>query len=767
AISTNPLTYPEAIASTAYNPGTYYLVVMSSDGSSSDQPYSLDLDITPQPKLTCSWSPNFSFFGSPPANYVKGDSVLILWNYSRMAQTYGLTATNALSANLVALADSVAGTVISVESDFGVSAAYLAWETEYCDIDKANAVAAAIKNNVISPTLTANTRHLVLVGSDEVLPFYRSPDRTTIANEREFATSSQLQTSAILASMQQGFLLTDNFYGVQGRGLLGRGLSLWVPDLAVGRLVESPDDIATLINAYLNRPVIAIDDVLVTGYDFLTDSAKLIEQTVTSWGLTPDTLIGETWTVTDLDNGWTSYSNPDGRDLVSVNAHFEPWRALPASPSVGYTSTHLFYNFHITGSTNLTDSLTFSMGCHSGLNLPDDDVTPVFTDSLGNPFQVNPDFPQALAQKGGCMVANTGYGYGVDDSPEYSEWLMHLFARFLGSQPNMPVGEALRLAKKHYLGTAPSGGISVYHEKVLLEATLYGLPMLQVNVPSPQPVHNNAITATFGSGSAPLHAASVAQLMSQPVSVTFQPTLESTSSGSYYSLDGEIQASPGRPVQPRGSISLQPGSGLSGLNAHGAVLLSATFTDITDFNPLITRPVTDVTLPEPDLDIGGWFPQKPWAVNRFGEEDRLVIVAGQFKGNLSDQLGTQRLYSAAQLEVYYSDQTDDYLPPTIWDVVAYEANGLHFRVDASDDAGIAAVVVGYLVSGQNQWQSLELADADGDGVWTGSLTGADQDISYFVQVVDGAGNVQVSGNKGAFYEGEVLSIYLPLIAKQQ
>ena len=62
-------------------------------------------------------------------------------------------------------------------------------------------------------------------------------------------------------------------------------------------------------------------------------------------------------------------------------------------------------------------------------------------------------------------MANTGYGYGVDDSPEYSEWLMYLFTRFLGSQPDMPVGEALRRAKSYYLGSAPSGGISVYHEK--------------------------------------------------------------------------------------------------------------------------------------------------------------------------------------------------------------------------------------------------------------------------------------------------------------
>ena len=45
--------------------------------------------------------------------------------------------------------------------------------------------------------------------------------------------------------------------------------------------------------------------------------------------------------------------------------------------------------------------------------------------------------------------------------------------------------EALVRAKHRYYNSIAAGGLSVYDEKVLAEATLYGLPMLRVDVPNP------------------------------------------------------------------------------------------------------------------------------------------------------------------------------------------------------------------------------------------------------------------------------------------
>ena len=764
----------------------------------STQPYSLTVQVEPHPALTCQWTQQFTGTANiPPANipgpYIKGDETLILWNYSRMSQTYGKDAADTLSGALKLLADTVTGTLVSVEKKQAVRDAYQNWNQNYCDVHKANDVAQVIKDGVTSH-IYSDTKYIVLVGSDEMIPFYRNPDATLIANEMTFAEDSQLNTGAILASMAQGFMLTDNFYGVKDQGLLARGRSLWVPKKAVGRLVESPDDIETMIASFLVSDTIPIDDVLITGYDFLTDSAHLISDTVASWRksgvpFTQTTLINEDWTVITLTNKWPNYA--PGRDLVSVNAHFEPWRALPAYPSENYTGADLFYNSHITNSNAISDSLIFSMGCHSGLNLPDGDVNPVYIDKQGITYTISPDFPQALANKASPMVANTGYGYGVDDAPEYTEWLMHLYARFLGSQYeeddiDMPIGEALRLAKKRYIGSAPSGGLSVYHEKVLLEATLYGLPMQKVHVPQLNSVSNRNISGKFDSPQQGYPRHTDATPIYITATVTLTPARRNVISGSYFHLDNEIQGSPGRPIQPRATLPISD-SIANGLTPHGAVLWSGVFTNYSGFDPLITRPVTDTALSQPALQVGGWFPTKAWGINRFGEENNLVLVGGQFKKSMQEEparsvnsdSGLERIYTQMQLHLYYS-ASDDYQSPTIWQfqVTQFAGQRVGLRANVEDASGIQGVVVTYCPGdefncagdGVAQLRSVELepgpnVDDEGNGVWNAVIED-DIPTGIYIQAVDRAGNVQMGGNKGLLFTPKTNSIYLPIVLKQ-
>jgi hypothetical protein len=361
----------------------------------------------------------------------------------------------------------------------------------------------------------------------------------------------------------------------------------------------------------------------------------------------------------------------------------------------------------------------------------------------------------------------------VDDSPEYTEWLMVLFTRFLARQDTMPVGEALRLAKQHYLGTAPSGGVSIYHYKVLLEATLYGLPMLQVDVPGGgRAIKDQAAAASFGAPQT--RGLSAAAIDVSVGTVPLSPTLHSTTDGQYYAIDGEIQASPGRPIQPKTSLSIPP---FSGKSPHGAVLWQATFSDTTGFDPVITRPVTDVTLAEPDFWIGGWFPAKPWAVNRFGDEPQLVLVGGQFKdANPADGqgLGTERIYTDMTLLVYHSDLDHDYLPPTIWDSWALPVGkGIQVVVQTEDASGIEAVFatyqllheIGAQATSSGEWNSVPLSRVKSSSIWTGPIPGGDMGTIFFVQVVDKAGNVQMGGNKGIFFQAQAPGVYLPILLK--
>ena len=116
----------------------------------------------------------------------------------------------------------------------------------------------------------------------------------------------------------------------------------------------------------------------------------------------------------------------------------------------------------------------FSAGCHSGYNIVDGDGIPGVTVGL--------DWPEAFAQKGATLIAGTGYQYGDTDFLEYSERIYSGFSHELrlGSGP-VSVGQALVNSKQAYLRDTPD--IRGIHKKALLEATLFGLPMLSVDLP--------------------------------------------------------------------------------------------------------------------------------------------------------------------------------------------------------------------------------------------------------------------------------------------
>jgi len=246
------------------------------------------------------------------------------------------------------------------------------------------------------------------------------------------------------------------------------------------------------------------------------------------------------------------------------------------------------------------------------------------------------------------------------------------------------------------------------------------------------------------------------------VTATIRPTLTlhtvsgTDRSGAFFSIAGNTQGNPGRPVQPRATVLI---TGPHGALPHGTLLLTGQYTEITGFDPYVSRPVTDVSLPEPGFAGQGWFPDQPFLVNRFGGADRLVVVPGQYNGRTS----TERLYKEMTLGVYYS-YSSDFTPPAIVRVEARQfQDQASFAVFPRDDSGIHRVLVTW--SDGSGWQSFDLSPSPLGG-WRGSLSGLRGEVTFFIQVVDRAGNVTVSSNKGAFFEPEVSRIFLPLVMKQ-
>ena len=79
-----------------------------------------------------------------------------------------------------------------------------------------------------------------------------------------------------------------------------------------------------------------------------------------------------------------------------------------------------------------------------------------------------------------------------------------------------------------------------------------------------------------------------------------------------------------------------------------------------------------------------------------------------------------------------------------------------------DDSGIHTVVIAY-TSGDGVWASTSLIGS-GSG-WSGSFP-ASAETEFFVQVIDGSGNVAVDDNHGSYFgPGDGASVlYLPILS---
>jgi hypothetical protein len=165
---------------------------------------------------------------------------LILVNLARVRTLYGAEQVTPLMDKLYALASHprVLGKIVQVETDAAVDSAYQAWEGDILSTDKANDVASAIRALVLSYLQRSpNVAYIVIVGSDEVIPFRRTLDRTS---HSESTYQSQVSADTTLwAACGDDMSLTDNYYA-DLEPTVWEGHEVYLPDYAMGRLIETP-----------------------------------------------------------------------------------------------------------------------------------------------------------------------------------------------------------------------------------------------------------------------------------------------------------------------------------------------------------------------------------------------------------------------------------------------------------------------------------------------------------------------------------------------
>ncbi len=648
----------------------------------------------------------------------------------------------------------VDGAVVDIADIPGVAAAFGTWDQNPCDPNLANDVVGAITGWIQQVAdVTPSLRHVTIVGSDEVVPFHRAADTSVVANESTYTDG--FDDNALFGAHSTGHYLSDSPYGdLDPVPWLDR--FAYLPELAVGRLVETPDQIIGALEAFIaNQGVLDPQTAATAGYDFLSDGSEEIDAALAGFlgDVNTDALINETWSRADLSAQFSS-----GADLLSPNAHYDHYRALPAIGNLTGSETDLFTIDDVDG-LNLANRIIFTMGCHGGLNV----------DGSAGLVAQPEDWAEVYGGLRAIYIGNTGYGYGDTATVALSEQVMaNLAARLDG---RYTVGQALADAKQEQFGKA--GLYGIYDLKSIEEATLYGLPFWQISGPGAVEIPENEtgpITVDPNTGR------NVARFQIAP---PFQSV--TTADGTYFRSDEGTQFLHWRPIQPLTGLEV----GRPNQVATGTVLTELRSRDLPAGNAVFARPsASDLADRQPEVETDGViFPTTFANVATFGQvnptnegpptiqRQRVNLIAGQYIDN--GDVPVQRLFDQMEGVVYYVDVDEvdvtDFTPPSI-DLVEGDAAGTQaiFRVQATDDqSGVSRVVVLYLSSVENgvgTWTAIDLDFDAVSGTWLGGGpigAGVTPPLPYIVQAVNGDGVVGVSTSKQGAHQAAATDPVFP------
>ena len=406
------------------------------------------------------------------------------------------------------------------------------------------------------------------------------------------------------------------------------------------------------------------------------------------------------------------------------------------------------------------NTIVFSIGCHTGYNMLDVDPIKPVTQPI--------DWAQAFARKGRHVGPGTGYQYGDNDFVEYSERIYSEFSHQLrygtAGQP-VAIGQALVASKVAYLGETYD--IADLHLKTLIEAALYGLPMLGVDFK-----HGRLGTPPGGSGIVTLADFSPAATglkyvdlsKATPSSLNTKSLNKDTGgtlTATWYSSPDGVYTEPGAPVLPLYSVGVTPND--ANYVLRGVGFRGGTFQDIPNITPLSGAPATEVQTTHTTFDSPVFYPNsmaKPnyWGLLTGGNQTSLLLTPAQHKAT---QPGTDyvllRRYTNVDVRMFYINANAPgvrALAPVVFGVTSDAGTGVvSARVigDDTNGAGIHSAWVTYTTAGSGTWQSFDLTrDTTDTAIWKATRT-LPTGTEYMVQAANSAGIVTLNDNLGAYY----------------
>lgn len=644
--------------------------------------------------------------------------------------------------------------------------------------------------------------YLVLVGGDDIVPMARLRDDANLLPESSYVTRdgeldpalapSRAYAAVALAAAGDTYLSDDPLGLAEPVRTGDLAISLFVPDLALGRLVETPEEIRRTLDAFLDLDG-AIDleeggSVLVSGYDFLTDAAGSIGET---WGETladPSRVdarwIGETWGAAELN---ASLCAPEGTPrVISFNGHAHhrgEGRPGSSPTDIQAIEAATLLDGYCGDDLDLSGRVIYSVGCHAGLPVPGS--------ATSSPPLGTLDLAQTYLRLGAvAYVANSGYGWGLDHGIGYGERLVEILTEELVRRPEgMSVGRAVVDTKlRYYLETLY---FDPYDRKSLMQWTFFGLPMVALRAGGTgggEPLEEVPRIALHGETASEELTVEVREPAARgldapppPDLVVAEVRIDLASAdyekrgaggevisgegcddpdGCYYRLNGLAAArgsgAANLPILPY----LVYDSRLSGTSQHGAFWLGGSYVEEGGWKPVIATltsndgPVDNEPIPQhivlEPIDTR-WpddhHPADPCRAVDLEVSSIAVTTADLLPGPEGEPYARHRRFEEVRMEIFYlSSESSGVCDRTEPRFETLASGSYHVRtgprvewaIPVMDDSEVWRVVV--VVDDGTRWRPIELEQVD--GLWRGAedFSGLER-LRYVVQAADVHGNV--------------------------
>lgn len=731
---------------------------------------------------------------------------ILLTNLARMESLAGWDITDlAVKLQELAAHPKVQGLVIDLGNDASLNAAYEAWDENVEQAQETGVIPDPdLANEILFGPDGAHakilelvrnhpgTEYLMLIGDDRIIPMARLRDFTSDYPEREYAYGLDPGIDALNTTVGQALsrnrYLSDDALAYPRTfdpSELGDLFDPLLPGRPIGRLVETPQEIIAAIDGYLSQDGLldlgALDPAyraLVTGYDFLVDSARGNRRMLNRCpGQANGDLISTSWTGNVEENRdlLASYlADPYG--LVNLNGHATHYEeGVPSNNfmDIQGVSTERLSTLDFTG------RVLYAVGCHGGLPVAGSDAT-----------EDHPqDLPQTYLSRGAsAYIANSGYGWGLQPGIGYSERMVQILTEEFVKPETTAVGQAFRNAKERYHSEL-AGQPDAYDVKTSMQWTLFGFPMYEVVVPCATPAASQPELADTKNGvvveyQGPtviehrLQSGSTTPTFVLPLTMSF----DFSGTGVYqkYNSGGEPIDTPGcddpdgcyytlsqlvERVTGEHGFSAEPYAATKvsfpNTSLHGVLWKGASYSDDKDWIPLFAQRISNGGFGEMSSPL----PRSRFVLPRGPrrglnnpddcrgvdlEENTIVFGTGELRRDAEDGW-IERLHQDEELELFYYNNLEfpqancdregpEFLPGIYHDV---SDGNFHWNVPVNnDDQDVWRVVVVWNDGINQRWTPVELAHSN-DGHWTGTqfVGTAYSRMEYYVQAVDLKGNV--------------------------